>query len=389
MLPQPKDAPAVLPETVELIRKEISDWFIIGDTALDTPTSGSFRFRGRLNWDPNHDDDFLQILNVFERHGFTAELASENNQILLSGKPYLIKPAPLRWGVAISLYLATIVTTLMTGVLMSDVAATAPLDGATGGEVFQFLIRNLWHGWPYTLAIMTILTAHELGHFFAARYHKVPASLPFFIPMPLPGIGTMGAVIFQRGPTRNIRAQFDVGAAGPLAGLVFAIPILIYGLYTSEVGLLPEDMTNVVMEGNSVIYASLKLLIFGEFLPTATQDVQLNMVAWAGWVGLLITALNLIPVSPLDGGRVLQVIQGEEFMRAIYWPIMMGLVAMGIILDANVWLVWAIMLYMFGNRYETPLDTVTPLDNQRKYLAWFTFILFLLLFVPAPLTIFS
>ena len=389
MLPPIKDSPAVSPDTVELIRKEISEWFTIGDTALDTPISGSFRFRGRINWDPEHEDDFLQILNVFEKHGFTAELTSENDQIHLIGKPYLIQPAPLRWGVAISLYVATIITTLMTGVLMSDVVDTASLDGATGTEVFRFIFENLWHGWPYTLAIMTILTAHELGHFFAARYHKVPASLPFFIPMPLPGIGTMGAVIFQRGPTRNIRAQFDVGAAGPLAGLVFAVPILIYGLYTSEVGPLPEDMTNVVMEGNSVVYASLKFLIFGEFLPTASRDVSLNMVAWAGWVGLLITALNLIPVSPLDGGRVLQVIQGEEFMRAIYWPILIGLVAMGIILEADVWLVWAIMLYMFGNRYETPLDTVTPLDNYRKYLAWFTFALFLLLFVPAPLTFFS
>ena len=112
------------------------------------------------------------------------------------------------------------------------------------------------------------------------------------------------------------------------------------------------------------------------------------MVAWAGWVGLLVTALNLIPVSPLDGGRVLQVIQGEAFMRAIFWPIIVGLVIMGIVLRADVWLVWAIMLYLFGNRYETPLDTVTPLDDTRKFLAWFTFVMFLLLFVPAPLTIF-
>jgi Zn-dependent protease len=387
-LPQPKDAPAVLPNTVELVRNEISAWFVTGDTALDKPTTGSFRFRGRINWDPDQDDGFLNILNVFEKHGFTAELTKENSQTHLTGKPYLIEPAPLRWGVAISLYLATIFTTLISGALMSDFVQSLMKETMSDGEIFQLAVRNFWHGWPYALAIMTILTAHELGHFFAARYHKVPASLPFFIPMPIPGIGTMGAVIFQRGPTRNIRAQFDVGAAGPLAGLVFAIPILIYGLVTSEVGLLPEDMTNMVMEGNSVIYATLKFSIFGEFLPSVTHDVSLNMVAWAGWVGLLITALNLIPVSPLDGGRVLQVIQGEAFMRAIYWPIIMSLVAMGIILKADVWLIWAIMLYMFGNRYETPLDSITPLDNRRWALAWITFVLFLLLFVPAPLTIF-
>ncbi|MEM8859230.1 MAG: site-2 protease family protein [Chloroflexota bacterium] len=387
--PPLKDVPAVKPETVESVRREIAQWFMTSDTALDNPESGSFRFRGRPRWNPDREDLFPHILEVFEKYGFTAELSSnENQQIYLTGKPYLIQAAPMRWGVAISMYIATIFTTLMTGVLMSPEAAEIIETATTQQEAIQLFALNLWRGWPYALSIMTILTAHELGHFFAAMYHKVPASLPFFIPMPLPGIGTMGAVIFQRGPTRNIRAQFDGGAAGPLAGLVFAIPILIYGLSTSEVGPLPEDMTGLVMEGNSAIYATIKILLFGEFLPNGTTDVSLNMVAWAGWVGLLVTALNLIPVSPLDGGRVLQVVQGEEFMRSIYWPILIGLVAMGIILQANVWLVWAIMLYMFGNRYEKPLDTVTPLDDRRRFLAWFTFVLFLLLFVPAPLTIF-
>ncbi|MEM9777528.1 MAG: site-2 protease family protein [Chloroflexota bacterium] len=387
--PPLKDVPAVEPGTVENIRKEIAQWFMTSDTALNNPDSGSFRLRGRMRWNPDQEDLFPNILETFEKYGFTAELTTdENSHIYLTGKPYLIEAAPLRWGIAISMYLATIVTTLMTGVLMSPEAAAIIEQASNQQDALRLFALNLWRGWPYTLSIMTILTAHELGHFFAARYHKVPASLPFFIPMPLPGIGTMGAVIFQRGPTRNIRAQFDVGAGGPLAGLVFAIPILIYGLSTSEVGPLPEDLTGLVMEGNSAIYATIKILIFGEFLPNGNTDVSLNMVAWAGWVGLLVTALNLIPVSPLDGGRVLQVVQGEAFMRAIYWPILVGLVAMGVILQANVWLVWAIMLYMFGNRYETPLDTVTPLDERRRFLAWFTFVLFLLLFVPAPLTVF-
>ncbi len=385
---QPQDYPPLSTETVEKIRKEIGIWFKTSDTALNTPDEGSFRFRGQTSWMPGREDYFPHILSIFEKYGFTAELRAENGQTFLIGRPYLIQEAPMRWGLAISLYLATILTTLFSGVVMAPELVPLVESATSQSEIFQVMISNLWRGWPYSLAIMTILTAHEMGHFIAAKIHKVPASLPFFIPMPLPGIGTMGAVIFQRGPTRNIRSQFDIGAAGPLAGLVFAIPILIYGLATSEVGPLPEDMTGLIMEGNSAIYSTLKILVFGEFLPTATHDVQLNMVAWAGWVGLLVTALNLIPVSPLDGGRVLQVIQGEEFMRAIFWPILLGLVAMGIVLQADIWLVWAIMLYVFGNRYETPLDTVTPLDDRRKFLAWFTFVMFLLLFVPAPLTIF-
>ncbi len=384
----PHDLPPISTDTVEKIRNEIGLWFKTSDTALNAPDEGSFRFRGHTSWMPGREDYFPHILSIFEKYGYTAELRTEREQTFLIGRPYLIQAAPMRWGLAISLYLTTILTTLFSGVVMAPELVPLVEAATTQSEIFQIMISNLWRGWPYSLAIMTILTAHEMGHFIAAKIHKVPASLPFFIPMPLPGIGTMGAVIFQRGPTRNIRAQFDIGAAGPLAGLVFAIPILIYGLATSEVGPLPEDMTGLVMEGNSAIYSTLKILVFGEFLPTATHDVQLNMVAWAGWVGLLVTALNLIPVSPLDGGRVLQVIQGEEFMRAIFWPIIMGLVVMGVVLRADIWLVWAIMLYMFGNRYETPLDTVTPLDDRRKFLAWFTFVMFLLLFVPAPLTIF-
>ena len=384
----PNDLPPISPVTVESIRKEVALWFKTSDTALNSPDEGSFRFRGQMSWQPGREDYFPHILSIFEKYGYTAELREENGQTLLIGRPYLVQAAPMRWGLAIGMYLATILTTLFSGAMMAPELIPLVDAATTQGEIYQIILTNLWRGWPYSLAIMSILTAHELGHFIAAKIHKVPASLPFFIPMPLPGIGTMGAVIFQRGPTRNIRSQFDIGAAGPLAGLVFAIPILIYGLITSEVGPLPEDMTGIVMEGNSAIYSVLKILIFGEFLPTATYDVQLNMVAWAGWVGLLVTALNLIPVSPLDGGRVLQVIQGEEFMRAIFWPVILGLVAMGLILSADIWLVWAIMLYIFGNRYETPLDTVTPLDETRRFLAWFTILMFLLLFVPAPLTIF-
>ena len=386
--PQPQTRSPVAPETVEKIRKEIETWFKTGDTALDMPDEGSFRLRGRLTWRPETDDYFPHILSIYEKYGFTAELRAENGQTFLIGRPYLIQEAPVRWGVAISLYLTTILTTLLSGAGMDP--ELQPLFEAAGSEAeaIEILLTNFWRGWPFSLALMTILTAHELGHYIAARIHKVPASLPFFIPMPISIIGTMGAVIFQRGPARNIRSQFDIGASGPLAGLVFAIPILIYGLATSEVGPLPEDLTGLVMEGNSAIYGTLKILIFGEFLPSETHDVQLNMVAWAGWVGLLVTALNLIPVSPLDGGRVLQTIQGEAFMRSIYWPIIGGLVLMGVILQADIWLVWAIMLYMFGNRYEEPLDTVTPLDERRRFLAWFTIVLFLLLFTPAPLTIF-
>jgi membrane-associated protease RseP (regulator of RpoE activity) len=146
-------------------------------------------------------------------------------------------------------------------------------------------------GLPYSLPLMAILVCHELGHYFAARAHGVRASLPYFVPLP-PGVGmlgTMGAVILQGGTTDR-RKLIDIGAAGPLAGLAVAIPVLIVGLSLSEV----RPLVGLGMqEGNSILYALLKFAVKGEWLPGGGRDVMLHPTAWAGWAGLLVTMLNL------------------------------------------------------------------------------------------------
>jgi membrane-associated protease RseP (regulator of RpoE activity) len=228
------------------------------------------------------------------------------------------------------------------------------------------------------------LGAHELGHYFAARYHKVPVTLPYFIPFPLPPIGTMGAFIQLKAPVKNRRALFDVGAAGPLAGLVFAIPILLYGLYISPVETLPN--VSYMLEGNSILYAAAKILVKGQFYPTATQDVFLSSYAWAGWVGLLVTGLNLFPVGQLDGGHVAYVLFGSK-ARYFFWPVIIALATLGLLTGALTWLLWMGLLFVFGRRHAEPLDSVTELDPKRKALAIFTLLLFFLVFVPIPLQV--
>lgn len=342
---------------VEALRADVSHYFTPADTTFDYPEDGAFRIRGRLAYDPDVEDGFLEIQNIFAKQGFTAQLRPEDNGVALIGLPYVQDLSPNNWRLSIFLFLATVATTFFVG------------------------------GWEFSVSILAILLAHEFGHYFAAVYHKVPASPPFFIPMPLSIIGTMGAVIIQKGPTRNIRVQFDFGAAGPLVGLVVALPILIFGLMSSEVGPMPDNGQQFILEGNSLIYAGLKTLIFGQFLPDGNMDVQLNSVAWAGWVGLLVTGLNLIPVSPLDGGRILHVIFGEQSMRYIYWPIIGFMLIVSVVTQTYFWVFWAGLLFLFGNRYEVPHDTVTPLDPRRRALAWLTFGLFFLLFVPTPLQI--
>jgi membrane-associated protease RseP (regulator of RpoE activity) len=260
------------------------------------------------------------------------------------------------------------------------------LVGASYGSETQEQALQIWRGWPFSLSLLLILGAHELGHYFAARYHNVPVTLPYFIPLPFVSfIGTMGAFIRLKGPVKNRRALFDVGVAGPLAGLVFALPILWYGLATSDVGPLPPS-GDYYLEGNSILYAAMKIGVFGRFLPDGNMDVQLNDIAWAGWVGLLVTGLNLIPMGQLDGGHTAYVLFGQR-AKQFFWPILIGLLGLALLTNTTTWLVWIVLLYFLGRTHAEPLDDVTDLDPRRRAVAVFTLILFLLVFVPIPLQV--
>jgi membrane-associated protease RseP (regulator of RpoE activity) len=167
-----------------------------------------------------------------------------------------------------------------------------------------------------------------------------------------------------------------------LAGLVFAIPILFIGLAMSPVEPLPSGA--YTLEGNSILYALSKLAVKGQFLPNGSEDIFLSQVAWAGWVGLLVTGLNLIPVGQLDGGHVAYVLFGKR-ARLLYWPVIIGLVALAVFAQTFMWGLWAVLIFFLGRVYAEPLDDVTPIDNRRRWLAIFTLALFLFVFVPIPL----
>lgn len=369
-------------DAVETLRHEVAPFFEVYDTSLDVPEAGYFRFRGR----PLGviEDDYDQLRPLFEKYGFTPLIRQEGNHIALIGLPVVIKAQPIQWRTNIWLFIGTVLTTLLVGAVSEPAYATI-LERAAATGNWSEAITGLSYGLPYCLSILSILLAHEFGHFFAALYHGVSASLPYFIPLPpiLSPFGTLGAFILQREPSKNIKVQFDIGASGPLAGLVVALPLLIYGLSTSPVGPLPQGP--YMLEGNSILYVGLKYLIFGEFLPSAARDVSLNQVAWAGWTGLFITGLNLLPVGQLDGGRVVQVLFGRKILMQLYWPVLLSLGLFSLFAGAPIWIVMIALLYFFGRNYEEPLDAVTPLDPKRRALAIFTFVLFFFIFVPIPL----
>jgi membrane-associated protease RseP (regulator of RpoE activity) len=277
------------------------------------------------------------------------------------------------------LFGATVLTTLYVGAGMS---AARPPDS------LWWPLFNLWVGWPFAVSLLSILLAHEMGHYFASRHHRVPASLPFFVPLPIPEflgnvLGTMGAVIVMKGRITNRRSMLDIGAAGPLIGLIVAIPVLLIGLSLSYVEPLPMDQA-YSMEGNSLLYLLLKFAIFRRWLPSNGLDVFISPVAFAGWAGLLVTSFNLIPTGQLDGGHVLYSLLGEK-ARWLTWPIILVLILLGLTVWTG-WFLWAGLVFLFGQRHPGPLDTITKLDGKRKLVAVAVLAAFVLTFTPIPLT---
>ena len=334
------------------LSKSITDLFQVQSYVVDQPEPGHIRFRGEFVC--RLQECFEELRNRFERNGFTPFIRDEDGQVVLIAVPAVFKPEPANWKINLVLLIATIGSLFFIG------------------------------GLAYAISLMLILGAHELGHYFAARHHKVPVTLPYFIPLPLPPLGTMGAFIRLKAPVINKRALFDVGVAGPLAGLVFSVPILIICLMTSDVGALP--INGYIFEGNSILYGNMKLAIFGQRLPDFVNnvDVSLNGIAWAGWVGLLVTGLNLIPVGQLDGGHIAYVLLGKR-ARWLFWPSIAALLILLYVTQTFMWGIWIALLFVFGRQYAEPLDDVTPLDKNRRLLAIFSFFIFVLVFVPIPL----
>ena len=369
--PTPPALEPQLYERVDALRRDVADLFAVSDTTLDYPAKDHIRFRGQFLRDPV--DCFDELRRRFERHGYTPMTDHEaDGRVALVALPVVFAQHRPRWIINLILLLLTVASTLYVG-------ASYGLEPMTQ-------LSDIWRGWPFALSILLILGAHEMGHYFAARRHNVPVTLPFFLPMPWSYFGTLGAFIQLRGPVSNRRALFDVGAAGPLAGLVFAVPVLLDGLATSD---LVTSVPGTTFEGNSLLYLLAKLAVFQRVLPGNGVDVLLNQVAWAGWVGLFVTGLNLLPVGQLDGGHVAYALFGDRSRRFL-WPVIFGL-ALIVLLSwlqgapALTWGLWIFLLLTFGRVHARPLEDITPLDPRRRALALFTLALFFLCFVPLPL----
>jgi membrane-associated protease RseP (regulator of RpoE activity) len=302
-------------------------------------------------------------------------------------------PVSLTWRTVrlnVLLFVLTVVAVFWTGI---DVVRMSVAGDAHVG---------LLGGWPYAVPLLAILLAHEFGHYFAARYHRVPASLPYFLPLPGLGFGTLGAVIAMRDRIRSRNALLDIGASGPLAGMLVAVPVLFWGIAHSPVSVSHPPFEQ---EGQSLIYVTIKWLVHGPI--PAGSDVQLHPTALAGWAGLFLTMINLLPFGQLDGGHVAYALFGERQNRMGPWirwaplPLFLGNFAhfalpllprptgaglASAFGNSLFWLVWLVVLGVLARlsgKEHPPFDS-GPLSRWRVAVGWLCVALFVGLFMPTP-----
>jgi membrane-associated protease RseP (regulator of RpoE activity) len=246
---------------------------------------------------------------------------------------------------------------------------------------------QLYKGLPFSLALLIILLCHEMGHYLMARYHNLDVSLPYFLPAPpiIFIIGTLGAFIRIRSPIRNKPDLLDVGAAGPLCGILIALPLLVLGLQLSDLQMATSDagqMPGIVL-GESLLFKLISWLTLGS-LPN-NYNLIMHPIAFAGWIGLLVTNINLIPVGQLDGGHVSYALFGDrsqEIAKIFY----IFLIIFGV-LSWYGWLLWVVLLYFMGFKHPPPLEYWVPLDQKRRVIGFVTIAVFILTFMPSPFII--
>jgi len=385
------EVPSVIQEEViERLRRAASRIMTIEDYRIVKAPQVVIAFRGRVSGDT--EVAFDTISKAFEREGYTARLQRGPNDqhelFAVQGVREVGTPRP--W-LNLLLFAATVITVLYIGAQKALLDSDLGLD-LMSRDALLMPLRYLHLGVPFAATLMSILVAHELSHYFVARRYGSPVSLPYFIPMPNL-LGTMGAVITQKAPMRDRKALFDIGIAGPLGGLVLTIPLLILGLTLSNVQPPPTDLppnVGILQEGNSLLYAGLKVLVFGEWLPSNGRDVWLHPVAFAAWAGLLVTMINLIPVGQLDGGHVSYALLGRRAWR-LGSVVILAMFGWGgwLLLNGNqagsFWLVWGFLNMLLNRKHPPPLNDVTELDGRRVLIGIVMLLVFVLTFMPAPL----
>ncbi len=317
-------------------------------------------FFGRPIGDP--DESFDNIYREIRKFDFIPAFFKKDGHIELR----IVKFSPVKAGnhnVNLILLFLTVITTVLAGVMLSG---KSPL-----------IIKNWIYGIPYSIAIMTILGAHELGHYFACKKYGVRATLPYFIPVPT-FVGTFGAIIRIKSPIPNRRSLMVIGASGPFIGLFFAILFTIIGLKLSKV--VPRTGAGLSL-GSSLLFSFLSKMVYPDV--PAGMTIALNPLAFAGWLGMFVTAMNLLPVGQLDGGHIAYSLFGEK-QRYFSLPVIALLIYFGIKYWVG-WFLWALLLaFLAGVRHPPTLNDLSKLKPAHRIMGIAGFIVLIVTFIPSP-----
>ncbi|MEA1881574.1 MAG: site-2 protease family protein [Candidatus Marinimicrobia bacterium] len=317
----------------------------------------------------------IDLENILKKESCESNVKVQNGKVYIrvkESKEKVILRIPKIPRIHWVLFLLTVFTTLLAGAMM---------DGARIWENPMEILKGI----PFSLTLMLILGTHEFGHYYYAQKHKVDATLPYFIPAPpfLFLIGTFGAFIKIKSPIYRKDALLQIGAAGPIAGFIIAVPALIIGLFLSDV-VEKAVIQGALMLGDSILMKILTLITHPGLLET--QDIMLHPIAFAGWIGLLVTMLNLLPIGQLDGGHVAYAMLGNK-QNIIAKATMFALIPLSF-LSLN-WLVWGILiLFLMRSTKHPPIQDIhAPLSQNDQKIGYACLVIFILCFIPAPFQI--
>ncbi len=345
----------------ERIVDEVSGYMTIEEVEAQ---GSRFRIKGNIN--QPIPESIKRIKEHLEPVGYFPLFRVESGKEIIECVPYVRRADKPKVLFNLILFVATIFSTLLVGSMHQKGS-------------FPTRLQDLVLGIPFSFSLMTILTLHELGHYFVARRSGVKATLPYFLPIPHPLIGTFGAIIRIKTILPNRQALARLGLAGPICGFLAAVPITIIGLKLSQIRFVGDSSGGIVL-GESILFSLLNHLIHPNLLPN--QDVFLHPMAYAGWLGLLVTAMNLMPIGQLDGGHIAYALLGRK--RRYLIPIMIIILFLVGREWAIGWLLWVFIAIVLSLREPIVQDNITPLSVKDKITALIPYLVLILAFTPVP-----
>jgi len=362
---------------IELLKREVGQRFPFYDMKAN-PNTAVFFCRVDEEILGEKFDDLRRALS---EKGYIPMIRYEKGEhaIYVIKKPK-VKKKPV-W-VNIVLLIATIFTTTLAGAIQwvsiyeSDLTSFMELLTKATSPFY------LWNGLIFfSIPLLAILGVHEMGHYFTSKRHNLETSLPFFIPLPPPFIlGTFGALISTREPIPNRKVLLDVGISGPICGFLVAIPVSLIGLF-----LMQQNPISLPPTGGEIMLTFPLLLQGLSTFFTISADAVIHPTLFAGWVGLFLTAINLLPVGQLDGGHVARALLKEKHKYAS-WAAVIIILGLGLFFTG--WLFFAfIIFFMIGTQHQPPLNEIAPLDTKRILIGILTVIIFILCFAPLPMSV--